>query len=140
MRSSARRASSWTFAIFAGVALVLAVSGIYGVISYDVGQRTREIGIRMALGAQAGRVLRQVGGQGIVLSGAGLVLGIPLAVLVVQTIRAALASPEFSGENGIGIAPIAMVTMLLVGVALLASYLPARRATKIDPIRALQEE
>ena len=113
----------------------LAALGIYGTVSYSVGQRTREIGIRMALGAQRGDVLRLVLGQGTRLILAGLGLGI-----VVSLALARLVASLLYGVDAHDPATLGLVATLLGTVALLASYLPARRATRIDPLAALREE
>jgi predicted permease len=122
-------------AVFAGVALVLATVGLYGVIAYSVRQRTREIGIRMALGARRGTILRMVVGRGLRLILAGVVLGILAAYPLSRTIQSLLfgVSP---GDP----ATYAALAILLVGVALAACYLPAHRATRINPMESLRAE
>jgi putative ABC transport system permease protein len=131
----ARRAASWSFAIFAGVALLLATSGIYGVVSYSVGQRTHEIGIRMALGARWADVLGTVMRRGLTLLGAGVVMGLLGAVFAARALSSLLfgvAATDPLIYTG--------VTLLLVGVAALANLIPARRAAAIDPMCALRGE
>ena len=123
------------FATFAGLTLGLAVLGIYGTVAYSVGLRTREIGIRMALGAQRGDVLRLVLRQGVWLVALGLVLGAGTV----------LSLAHLMGSLLYGVRPTDPATLVgvaaLLGVAsLLASWLPARRAARIDPLRALREE
>ena len=117
------------------LALTLASVGIYGVISFTTGQRTHEIGVRMALGAQTKDILRLVVGEGMVLA----VLGIGIGVLVSFAVMRSLSSLLFN------ISPtdpltFVLISLLLVGVALLACLFPARRATKVDPLVALRYE
>jgi putative ABC transport system permease protein len=121
--------------LFALVALVLAAVGIYGVIAYMVTQRTQEIGIRMALGAQRGRVLRMIVGEAMALTAAGVALGVTGALLLTRLLKDLLFH----------VAPrdpltLAAVTAMLVLVAFAASYLPGRRATRVDPVIALRAE
>ena len=119
---------------FAGVALALALVGIYGVISYSVGQRAQEIGLRMALGAEPRTILRLVIGQGMALALGGIVAG----VVIAATLTRFQASLLF-GIDSADPLTYAGVSLLLGAVALLATYLPARRASKMDPMRALRE-
>jgi len=121
--------------IFAGISLLLAAVGIYGVISYSMTQRTREIGIRMALGASRGNILRLVLGHGLTLTLLGLLLGIGGALGLTQL----LASLLF-GVGGRDPLTMAVVAGILGLVALLACLLPARRSTKVDPLIALRCE
>jgi predicted permease len=130
-----QRASSWLFAVFASIALLLAVGGIYGVVSYAVGQRTREIGIRVALGAQRAQVVAKVLRQGLLLLALGAVIGIAGGYVAARSLSAALY-----GVNPDDPLVYVLVTLLLVLVALLANLLPARRAAAIDPMRVLREE
>ncbi|MFL5580409.1 MAG: ADOP family duplicated permease [Gemmatimonadaceae bacterium] len=120
---------------FASLAVVLAAVGLYGLLAYGVAQRTREIGLRMALGAQAGGVMRLVLGRslGLVLAGAALGLGGALAVS--RTLRTLLFEVRPTDPT-----TLAAVTGILLVVALVASWLPARRATRIDPLEALRAE
>ena len=131
----ARRAASWTFAIFAGVALLLAVSGVYGVISYAASRRRHEIGIRMALGARRGQVVRHILRHGAALIGAGVVLGLTGSLALAWTLSSLLF--EVSPTEPL---VYAGVTVLLGGVALLANLVPARRAASVDPMHALRED
>lgn len=131
----ARRAYSWLFAVFAGVALVLAAAGIYGVISYAVSRRTHEIGIRLALGASPGRVLRQVLGQGMVLVVIGITLGLGATLWGARLLETLLF-----GVSTRDPLTYALVAAGLVCVALLANLMPARRAASVDPMRALRSE
>ena len=121
--------------IFAGLALVLTIVGLYGVITYLVNQRTQEIGIRMALGAQVRQILAMVLKQGMLLVLSGVALGLIASWLLTRLIARLLF--QVSATD-----PIAFIgiSMLLVVVALLACYLPARRATRVDPLQALRHE
>ncbi|HEY3130445.1 MAG TPA: ABC transporter permease [Acidobacteriota bacterium] len=121
--------------IFAGTALLLAAVGIYGVMSYAVTQRSHEIGIRMALGAQRRQVLWLVLGQSLGLIGAGMLAGMLGSLLLSRIITTLLFNvPEKDPST------FAAVALMLTAVALLASYIPARRATLLDPMRVLREE
>jgi predicted permease len=121
--------------MFALLALVLTAVGLYGVLAYTVRQRTREIGIRMALGAKRSEVLRMVVGQGIGLALAGLALGVVSALWLTRLIRGML----FDVQPGEPVAYL-FVAALLIAIAALASYLPARRAMNVPPISALRQE
>jgi putative ABC transport system permease protein len=121
--------------IFAGGALLLAAVGLYGIIAHGVTQRTHEIGIRMALGADKGTVLRLVISEGMMLASIGLAIGLVAAYLLPGLFRAALEGFSVHPTWVFLIAPA-----LLVGSALLASYIPARNATKVDPLVALRYE
>lgn len=130
-----RRFSMTLLAIFAGVALLLASIGIYGVLSYLVGQRTQEIGVRMALGAQRADVLRMVLGDGVRMTVIGICIGFAAALGLTRL----MASMLF-GVKPTDPLTFASVAILLCAIALLACYIPAHRATRVDPIVALRYE
>jgi len=129
-----RRLSMLLFAAFAGAALVLAALGIYGVMAYSVTERVREIGIRMALGAQAGDVQRMIVRQGMTLTLAGVGVGLAGAVGLSRVLNSLLF-----GTNAIDPMTFAAISVLLGLVALVACYLPARHAARVDPIKALAQ-
>jgi putative ABC transport system permease protein len=129
--------------IIGALTLALAATGIYGVMAYSVSQRTREIGIRMALGATSQHVLGRVTREGATLAGAGLPVGVPFAVFGLMTINSIFERASGGlepGENFVALGPIVTISAVLVAVGLLASFLPARRATKVDPVTALGVE
>ena len=121
--------------VFAGLALVLAAVGIYGVMSYTVSQRTQEIGVRMALGAEKGTILGMVLRQGTALAFLGVGIGL-LAALAVGRVIATMLFEISPGDPP----TFSLVPILLVAVAGLACYVPARRATRVDPMVALRCE
>ncbi|HKP94095.1 MAG TPA: ABC transporter permease [Chthoniobacterales bacterium] len=132
---SVRRFALYVLGLFAAVALLLAVSGIYGVLSHTVTQRTREIGVRMALGAARRDVLQLVLAQGGKLAAAGIVLGLLGSYLMTQFLRTLLY-----GVTPTDPLTFAAVAALLLGTAMLACWIPARRASLVDPIVALRAE
>ena len=126
---------TYLLGLFAAIALLLAATGIFGVVSYSVSRRTREIGVRVALGASSGEIFAMVLRETLLLAGAGLVAGIPCA----------LAASRLVGHILFGVTPSDPVTLLVVAlilavVAALAGYIPARRATRVDPMIALRYE
>jgi putative ABC transport system permease protein len=123
------------FAAFAGVALFLAVVGIYGVKSYLVSRRTREIGIRVALGAERRDVITMVIREGLVLAGLGLAVGVGLSLLAGPAVRGLL----FQGR-ALDLPVIALAAVTLLASLILASWLPARRATRVPPTIALRTQ
>ncbi|PYO70028.1 MAG: ABC transporter permease [Gemmatimonadetes bacterium] len=132
---ASRRFDALLLGSFAAAALLLAAIGIYGLLAYAVGQRRRELGIRLALGASRGDVMSQVVGEGIQLAAAGIVVGVLIALAVTRLLTALL--------YGVGASdPMTFVGVvaLLAVVSLVASYLPARRAAKLDPVVALRSE
>ena len=131
----AQRLFGWMFAMFGIVALVLASVGVYGVIAYGVSQRTQEIGVRVALGAQPADVVRLVVRNGAVLAAAGIALGLIGAYALTRVIQSLLV--DVSSTDALSFIG---VTVFLAGVALFASYVPARRATRVDPLTALRYE
>lgn len=130
-----RRFQLWLFSLFAVVALALAAVGTYGVISYSVSRRTHEIGIRMALGAQRFDVLWLVVRQGLSLALVGVVMGITVALWLTRLMESLLFNVTPTDP-----VTFALITLLLLSVAGLAVYLPARRATKVDPLIALRHD
>ncbi len=130
-----RRAVMLLLASFAGLALFLSALGIYGVLAYDVAQRTREIGVRGAIGASQGQIVGLILKQGLWKTGVGVVLGLVGAALLSRYMTSLLF-----GVKPTDPVVYAVVSLVLIAVALVASYLPARRAAKIDPLVALRDE
>jgi putative ABC transport system permease protein len=130
-----RRAYSWLFGVFAGFGLVLSLAGVYGVISYTVTQRTREIGIRMALGAEPRQVLAQVLREGMLLVGTGVAIGFSVAIFATRFLESMLAGVSTRDPWALAIAIV-----LLSAAALAANAVPARRAAAVNPVDALRFE
>jgi putative ABC transport system permease protein len=130
-----KRFTMLLLAMFAALALLLSTVGIYGVLSYTIEQRTREIGVRAALGARSGDVLRLILGQAIPIVGTGLALGLFGALVLSRLLRSLLY-----GVSPTDFFTFALVSVLLAMVALAASYVPARRAARMDPMVALRCE
>ncbi|HXF27930.1 MAG TPA: ABC transporter permease [Bryobacteraceae bacterium] len=130
-----RRFAVTLLGLFAGIALLMAAIGLYGVISYGVSQRTQEIGIRMALGARRGQVLKLIVGQGLRLAGMGVGIGLVASFLLTRLIASQLV-----GVSAFDPLTFTEMAVFMALVALLAAYLPARRAAKVDPMEALRHE
>jgi predicted permease len=128
-------AAAMSMEIYAGIALLLAVTGIYALTSYSVAQRTHEIGVRMALGARGSDVLKMVVGQSLRTAGAGLAIGLPAALILTKIVSSVL-----SNVVPMDLRTVAAFTVLLGASALLAAYVPARRAARVDPMVALHHE
>ena len=129
------RFRTWLLSAFAVAGLALTLIGIYGVISYSVGQRTQEIGIRVALGAQPESILRLILGQGLRLALLGAVAGLIGAFALTR-----LIASELFGVKPADPPTLVATVLLMFTVACAASYIPARRATRVDPMIALREE
>lgn len=129
------RYPAWLVSVFAMSALMLGIVGLYGVMSYLVSQRTREIGVRMALGAPRGKVVRLILGNGIRLAAIGIVAGVAGAVLAGYTFRSVLF-----GVEPWDIATLLAVAAILAAICVAASYVPALRASRLDPVKALRYE
>jgi putative ABC transport system permease protein len=132
---AAPRFRTMLFAVFGGLAVCLAMAGVYGVMAYAVGQRSNEVGLRIALGASTGSVLRLVLRQGVALTGVGLAVGVGAAVAGTQLLKSML----FRVQPNDPVVYLAVAVLLGI-VALFASYVPARRAAKIDPLTAIRQE
>jgi putative ABC transport system permease protein len=123
------------FGIFAAIALLLAAFGIYGVMSFAVAQRTHEIGLRMALGAGSGQVLKMILKEGLALGAIGVVIGLAGAWAVGRIMQRLLY-----GIGAVDYSAFSVVAAILMGCAFLACYVPASRATQVDPLTALRDE
>lgn len=135
VQTSGVGAAAFSMEIYAAIALLLAVTGIYALTSYSVAQRTHEIGIRIALGARRGDVLRMVVAQSLRTAGAGLAIGLPAALILTR-----IMSSVLSNVVPMDLRTVAAFTVLLGSSALLAAYVPARRAASVDPMVALHHE
>jgi ABC-type antimicrobial peptide transport system permease subunit len=129
------RMSAWLLVAFAALALALVALGVYGVVSQSVQHRTREIGVRLAMGAVSRDILRLIVGRVLVIAVAGIVLGLALAVPAMKLLTTLLYQVE-PGDPWVSL-PLAFV---LLAVAVLAGYVPARRATRLDPLTTLRAE
>jgi putative ABC transport system permease protein len=123
------------FGVFAGVALCLAMAGVYGVMAYVVGQRMNELGLRVALGASPGDIMGLVMRQGLWMALIGVGVGLAVSVAATQLLQKMLFGVKPFDPLTYG-----AVAAILIGVALAATYLPARRATRVDPLVALRQE
>jgi putative ABC transport system permease protein len=132
---SRSRFNTLLLGLFAGLATLLSAVGIFGVMNYSVALRTREIGLRLAIGAQPRQVLLLILRQGLLLTVIGVVLGLAAAFALTR-----LLSGLLFGVEAVDITTFTTISLLLVMVSLLACYLPARRAMRIDPLRALRYE
>jgi ABC-type antimicrobial peptide transport system permease subunit len=132
---SAERFYSVVSLLFAFVALALAAGGLYGVMAYAVRQRTREIGVLLALGARPRQVTGQIVRRGLIVAGIGAAAGVALAIATTRALQGVLY-----GVVAADPAMIMVVLAVLLSAALLASYVPARHAARIDPVRALRQE
>ncbi len=135
LQTEARRFRTWLLGLFAGLAMILSSIGIYGVISYATARRTQEIGIRMALGARRGTILRMILRQGMILALAGMGLGVVAALALTRAISGLLF-----GVSTADPATFAGAAAVLLAVAAAATLIPALRATAVDPLQALREE
>ncbi len=132
---ASQRFNAGALAGFAGLAVLLAAVGIYGVMAYAVSQRTREMGLRMALGADAGNVLRMILGQGLRLAVIGVILGLVASFALTRLMSGLLFGVKPSDPE-----TFVLVTGALLIVAVVACWIPARRATRVDPVIALRYE
>jgi ABC-type antimicrobial peptide transport system permease subunit len=125
----------WMIAVAAALALILGAAGLYGVLSYVVSQRTRGIGIRMALGAEAAALRRMVVAQRGRVALSGIVVGVAAALMLTRVLENLLF-----GVEPVDLATILAMTGVMLAIALLASYIPARRASSVDPLRSLRPQ
>jgi putative ABC transport system permease protein len=132
---SSRRFNMVLLALFAGLALTLAAVGIYGIVAYSVTERTHEIGVRVALGAQRRDVIAMVIGQGMAMTVTGTAVGIAASAALARVMSSLLF-----GVSAVDPATFVAIPLLLIAVALAACYVPARRATRVDPLQTLRSE
>jgi ABC-type antimicrobial peptide transport system permease subunit len=130
-----QRAGATLLGIFSVLGLVLASVGLYGVVAYAVAQRTRDLGIRMALGAESSDIYRVVLGHGVKLTSFGLIIGVVAALIMARMTQGVLFGVSTTDPITLG-----SVAAILATVALLASFIPARRATRVDPMSILRGE
>ena len=131
------RAASWVGGLLGAIALVLSVTGLYGVLAYTMGQRTREIGIRMALGATASAVVGLVVRQAVRLAGGGATVGVGMAFAVMWLLSSVIRLRAVSVLDG---AAFGAGLVVVIAATALAAYHPARRATRVDPAQALRTD
>jgi ABC-type antimicrobial peptide transport system permease subunit len=129
------RLGAVAFALFAGLALVLATIGVYGVVRYAVARRAREVAIRLAVGARPDAVVRLLMREGVLLVGGGAVLGLALAALASRGLRSLLFGVDANDSIAFVCAPV-----VLIAIGALAAFLPARRASRVDPASTLRSE
>ncbi|HMA25705.1 MAG TPA: FtsX-like permease family protein, partial [Gemmatimonadaceae bacterium] len=132
---ASKKSMMWLTGLFAVVALLVAAVGIYGVLSYTMSQRTQEVGIRIALGAETRDVRRMVLGEGMRLIGLAVFVGLLTSLGAARLLR-----NQLFGVAPNDLATFGVVTVVLAGVAMLACYIPARRASRVDPMVALRSE
>jgi ABC-type antimicrobial peptide transport system permease subunit len=121
--------------LFASLALLVACAGLYGLVAYAVVRRTREVGLRLAVGAQRGQILRLFVKDAVMLVGTGIALGIPLSLVVGRHFSAVLY-----GLDPSSVSTLVVASSILASVAAVAAWLPAARATRVDPVAALREQ
>jgi putative ABC transport system permease protein len=132
---TSRKTMMWLTALFAIVALVVAAVGVYGVLSYTMAQRTQEVGIRIALGAEGRQVVGMVVGEGMRLVGIAVAVGLVLSAAGTRLLRS-----QLFGVGTADVLTFSVVTLVLGAVAMAACYLPARRASRVDPMVALRTD
>ncbi len=133
------RLASWLLSLAGGLALLLATVGLYGVMSFLVFQRTHEVGVRMALGAEARHVVRMIVGRGLALAAVGVVVGVVVGVGLAVLVTRSAPSGLF-GVSPLDVGVFAPMAVAALAVAGLASWVPARRASRVDPMEALRHD